>query len=271
MQHETVETVAAQEQQAEQQQQVVQQLAVGETTHREAEGRKEYGRRRSADEQRQDDDPDRVPKATPRPPGTFPRQVEHQERVEYSYDPGTGQFAAKLVRSSRPVVTGWDPSAPEAVERQIGTWEVTPTGTGVAAESGDSAAQAVPADVQAELKRRAEQEGGPVSESASVRFSHDLVTRETDTRVSLPKRGVASRAATLSAAAEDSPWEAGGSLSGVLNDKYQKVFNGMNERHQQSRANRRRGGGRRRDDLKDSAYTMPQIVIEQEPTQRRVG
>ena len=185
----TVETVAAQEQQAEQQ------LAVGETTHREAEGRKEYGRRRSADEQRQDDDPDRVPKATPRPPGTFPRQVEHQERVEYSYDPGTGQFAAKLVRSSRPVVTGWDPSAPEAVERQIGTWEVTPTGTGVAAESGDSAAQAVPADVQAELKRRAEQEGGPVSESASVRFSHDLVTRETDTRVSMSKRDVASRAA----------------------------------------------------------------------------
>ena len=77
--------------------------------------------------------------------------------------------------------------------------------------------------------------------------------------------------AALSAAAEDSPWEAGGSLSGVLSDQYQKVFNGMNERHQQSRANRRRGGGRRRDDLKDSAYTMPQIVIEQEPTQRRVG
>ena len=138
-------------------------------------------------------------------------------------------------------------------------------------ESGDSAAQAVPADVQAELKRRAEQEGGPVSESASVRFSHDLVTRETDTRVSMSKRDAASRAAALSDAAEDSPWEAGGSLSGVLSDQYQKVFNGMQERHQQSRANRRRGGGRRRDDLKDSAYTMPQIVIEQEPTQRRVG
>ena len=53
-------------------------------------------------------------------------------------------------------------------------------------------------------------------------------------------------------AAKDSPWEAGGSLSGVLSDQYQKVFNGMQERHQQSRA-------------------MPQIVIEQEPMQRRVG
>ena len=51
----------------------------------------------------------------------------------------------------------------------------------------------------------------------------------------------------------------------MLSDQYQKVFNGMNERHQQSRANRRRGGGRRRDDLKDGAYKMPQIVIEQEP------
>ena len=58
----------------------------------------------------------------------------------------------------------------------------------------------------------------------------------------------------------------------MLNDKYQKVFNGMNERHQQSRANRRRGGGRRRDDLKEGAYKMPQIVIEQEPASvRRVG
>ena len=32
------------------------------------------------------------------------------------------------------------------------------------------------------------------------------------------------------------------------------------------------GGGRRRDDLKDGAYKMPQIVIEQEPASfRRVG
>ena len=139
--------------------------------------------------------PTGFPKLRQRPPGTFPRQVEHQERVEYSYDPGTGQFAAKLVRSSRPVVTGWEPSAPGGcgtADRDMGGHAYR---TGVAAESGDSAAQAVPADVQAELKRRAEQEGGPVSESASVRFSHDLVTRETDTRVSLPKRDAASRAA----------------------------------------------------------------------------
>ncbi len=46
----------------------------------------------------------------------------------------------------------------------------------------------------------------------------------------------------------------------------------MQTEGQQSKVARRRGGGRRRDDLKDSAYTMPQIVIEQEPASlRRVG
>ena len=45
----------------------------------------------------------------------------------------------------------------------------------------------------------------------------------------------------------------------------------MQEKQQQSKVARRRGG-RRRDDLKDSAYKMPQIVIEQEPAgSRRVG
>ena len=44
------------------------------------------------------------------------------------------------------------------------------------------------------------------------------------------------------------------------------------QQQQQSRANKRRGGGRRRDGLKDGAYKMPQIVIEQEPSSfRRVG
>ena len=38
----------------------------------------------------------------------------------------------------------------------------------------------------------------------------------------------------------------------------------MQEKQQQSKVARRRGG-RRRDDLKDSAYKMPQIVIEREP------
>ena len=46
---------------------------------------------------------------------------------------------------------------------------------------------------------------------------------------------------------------------------------GQRQEQQQAKANRRRGGGRR-DDLKDSGYKMPQIVIEQEAASlRRVG
>ena len=157
------------------------------------------------------------------------------------------------MRSSKPVVTAWDPSMPDTEERLVGNWEVTPERNGVFVEMGESAAPEVPKDVQAQLRQRAEQEGGPVSASAFVRFSHDLATRETETRVSLPKRDAASP-------------------SGELNPKYQRAYDGMQEKQQQFRANKRRGGGRRRDDLKDGAYKMPQIVIEQEPTSfRRVG
>ena len=66
-------------------------------------------------------------------------------------------------------------------------------------------------------------------------------------------------------------WGEGGALSGALNPRYAKIRDVLQEKHQQSRVARRRGG-RRRDDLKDSAYKMPQIVIEQEPASfRRVG
>ena len=130
----------------------------------------------------------------------------------------------------------------------------------MSALTGEGAEQEVPENVQAQLRQRAEQEGGPVSASALVLFSHDLTTRETDTRVSLPKPAASSRAAAMSGAA------------GELNPKYQKAYAGMQAQQQQSRANKRRGGGRRHDGLKDGAYKMPQIVIEQEPASfRRVG
>ena len=90
-----------------------------------------------------------------------------------------------------------------------------------------------------------------MSATASVRFSHDLATRDTDSRVSLPKRPVAERAQQHSRdLRKDARWEQGGSLSGALNPKYQKTFGGLREQRQeqqqQSKANRRRGGGRRR-------------------------
>ena len=78
--------------------------------------------------------------------------------------------------------------------------------------------------------------------------------------MNVPKRDVASRVATaIAAAAKADPWEEGGALSGALNPRYAKIRDVLQEQQQQSRVARRRGG-RRRDDLKDSAYKMPQIV-----------
>ena len=85
--------------------------------------------------------------------------------------------------------------------------------------------------------------------------------------MNVPKRDVASRATAIAAAAKADPWEEGGALSGALNPRYAKIRDVLQEQQQA-----RRRGGRRRDDLKDSAYKMPQIVIEQEPASfRRVG
>ena len=83
----------------------------------------------------------------------------------------------------------------------------------MSALTGEGAELEVPENVQADLRKRAEQEGGPVSASASVRFSHDLVTRKTDSRVDVPKRDVASRATAIAAAAKADPWEEDGALS----------------------------------------------------------
>ena len=89
--------------------------------------------------------------------------------------------------------------------------------------------------------------------------------------VAKQRSGCAPGLAAIAAAAKADPWEEGGALSGALNPRYAKIRDGMQEKQQQSKVARRRGG-RRRDDLKDSAYKMPQIVIEQEPASlRRVG
>ena len=64
-----------------------------------------------------------------------------------------------------------------------------------------------------------------------------------------------------------------GAVGSSLNPRYAKIRDVLQEKEKQQQSNvARRRGGQRRDDLKDRAYTMPQIVIEQEPASfRRVG
>ena len=100
------------------------------------------------------------PQAAPRPEGAYPRSVEHQERVEYSYGPSTGEFAARVVSSSEPVVTGWDYSPPQQDEREVGSWDVTPTEDGVTAANQGHVE--IPESVKDRLRAEASETGEPV-------------------------------------------------------------------------------------------------------------
>ncbi len=80
----------------------------------------------------------------------------------------------------------------------------------MSALTGEGVELEVPENLQADLRKRAEQEGVPVSTSAFVCFSHDLVIRETDSCVNVPRRDVVSRAAAAAATAKADPWEEGG-------------------------------------------------------------
>ena len=113
------------------------------------------------------DSPERPPVAAPRPPGAYPRAIAHNEQVEYSYDPETDEFHARIVDSTSPVVTRWDNSPPEQTERPVGTWDVTPTANGVQAEQ--TGRSVVPEGVKAELKRQAEETGERATSTEMLR------------------------------------------------------------------------------------------------------
>ena len=92
--------------------------------------------------------------------------------MEYSYDPETGEFHARIVDPSEPVVTRWD-SPPEQTERPVGTFDVTPTEGGV----------------------QAEETGERATSTEMLRYQHDLDSGETDYRA--PRRSPAELAAII--------------------------------------------------------------------------
>ena len=193
----------------------------------------------------------------PRPEGTYPRQIEHDERVEYRYDPSNGEFDAVVVESSEPVVTGWDRTAPDREERSVGTWDVTPTNDGVLSER--SGRVAVPEGVKARLVAEAEETGEPSSTIAKVRYRHDLDTRET-----AAVRPRLTAAAVMRARSRQPRDE--------LSDGYRRILANHTKAQQQKRASNRRRSGRRRDDTKDGPYTLPDLVVAYDgSSERRYG
>ena len=203
-----------------------------------------------------------APQAAPRPEGAYPRSIEHQERVEYSYNPSTEEFAARVVSSSKPVVTDWDYSPPQQDEREVGTWDVTPTEDGVTAQNQGRVE--VPENVKERLRAEADETGEAVSTTITLRYQHDLDTRATQSRV--PRPSVAERAAALRERSQRQ-----GQKDGELSPQYQKILEKLTQQREQKTQQRRRSSSNR---LKESqGYSLPQIVVVQEaaPSTRRFG
>ena len=204
------------------------------------------------------------PQATPRPPGAYPRAIEHQEQVEYRYNPETGEFNARIVASREPVVTGWDRTPPEREERAVGTWDVTPDADGVTASNGQRVT--VPEGIKAQLRQEAEATGEPASTTATLRYHHDLDTRETSSQARrYDTRSLAERVEALRNRSQT-----GG---GELGPRYQRLLARMMQAKKQrpARSSQNRRASRTRKE-KLVGFKLPEIVIVQEPAiTRRVG
>ena len=147
------------------------------------------------------DAPDDAPKAAPRPPGAYPREIAHRERVEYSFDPSNGEYTARRVESSEPVVTGWDETPPSSYQRSVGGWDVRPGQDGVVADHNEGEIP-IPEGIKQRLARQAEREGGVATTTDTLDYHHDLDTRDTQAKPVRPSRARVQAAMRASRAGE---------------------------------------------------------------------
>ena len=99
--------------------------------------------------------------------------------MEYGYDPASDTYSADVQESSRPEVVGYDDSPPDPLEREVGGWEVTPSGRRVESDENDDTD--IPDDIADDLREQAQQEGAPVTRTATTAYEHDLDTQATRT------------------------------------------------------------------------------------------
>ena len=237
------------------------------------------------------DAPDDAPKAAPRPPGAYPREIAHRERVEYSFDPSNGEYSARRVESSEPVVTGWDETPPSSDQRSVGGWDVRPGQDGVVADRNEGEIP-IPEGIKQRLALQAEKEGGVATTTDTLDYHHDLDTRDTQAKPVRPSRARVQEAMRASRAGEPGAGVTGAGVKGAgvkgagvkgagvtgaggeggLNDKYAKLRE-MQQQQQKApkpaapaQRNRRRGSGR---EDKKGGYNLPEIVIVQEPALKR--
>ena len=110
----------------------------------------------------------------------YPRRIEHAEVVEYGYDPGSDTYSVDVKEASRPEVVGYDDTPPDPLEREVGGWEVTPSGRRVESDENDDSD--IPDDMAEDLREEAQEEGAPVTRTATTAYEHPLDTQATRTR-----------------------------------------------------------------------------------------
>ena len=223
-----------------------------------------------------DESPTEGPTPAPRPPGSFPRTIAHDERVMYSYNPESDEYSARIIESSEPVVTAWDDSPPVREERPVGTYDVTPDNDGTAATNVGRVT--IPDDIKAQLQSEAEQRGEPVSTVTTLRYEHDLDSRDTTTRAANAERdGQSQDTRSIAERVEGAqPKMARAQLlrerrhaqqGGELSPAYQRLLKQVNAQAEGKRGST--GGNRRRSssragERRPSSYRLPEIVIVQE-------
>ena len=222
-----------------------------------------------------DESPTEGPTPAPRPPGSFPRTIAHDERVMYSYNPESDEYSARIIESSEPVVTTWDDSPPAREERPVGTFDVIPNNDGT--EATNVGRVTIPDDIKAQLQSEAEQRGEPVSTITTLRYEHDLDSRDTTTRAANAERegqshdtrsiaerveGAQPKMATAQLLRERRHAQQGGELSPA----YQRLLKQVNAQAEGKRGST--GGNRRRSSSRAGerrpSYRLPEIVIVQE-------
>ena len=189
----------------------------------------------------------------------------------------------------------WDRSAPASEERLFGSWDVTPGQDGVdVARNAEEREIPIPPHIKAQLRKEAEREGRAVSSTKKVVYSHDLDSRETETRVNrskgarvpengsaresvseqngarVPEDGAAREGVSKNAAREGV--SKNGAASEELDPRFQKILELQAKAAQGRKSGQRRRASRRADE-KMPSYKLPEIVIVQNGGgwRRRVG
>ncbi len=101
--------------------------------------------------------------------------------MEYGYDSASDTYSVDVKEASRPEVVGYDDTPPDPLEREVGGWEVTPSGP--ARRICRERRQRHPRrHGRGPARRRPQEEGAPVTRTATTAYEHALDTQATRTR-----------------------------------------------------------------------------------------